>query len=38
MILILVPLVGLYEAGVFLARRFESRDVPPSEPAPEGSG
>ena len=39
MILIMIPLVLLYEASVFLARRFgEPKDVPPSEPAPEGSG
>ena len=39
MILILIPLVLLYEASVQLAKRFgEPKDVPPSEPAPEGSG
>ncbi|MGI9019615.1 MAG: twin-arginine translocase subunit TatC [Solirubrobacterales bacterium] len=39
MLLIMLPLVLLYEASVFLARRFgEAGDVAPSEPAPEGSG
>jgi len=37
MILIMIPLVILYEASVQLARRFgHAEDVPPSEPAPEG--
>ncbi len=39
MILIMIPLVILYEASVILARRFgDPKDVTPSEPAPEGSG
>lgn len=39
MIMILIPLVLLYEGSVQLAKRFgEAKDVPPSEPAPEGSG
>jgi sec-independent protein translocase protein TatC len=39
MILIMIPLVLLYEASVFLAKRFgEPTDVSPHEPAPEGSG
>ena len=40
MILIMIPLVALYEASVVLARRFgEPREpAPPSKPAPEGSG
>ena len=39
MMLILVPLVGLYEAGVWLARRFgEPKEMATSPPAPEGSG
>jgi sec-independent protein translocase protein TatC len=38
MILIMIPLVLLYEASVILARRFgEPKDLSP-EPAPEGSG
>jgi sec-independent protein translocase protein TatC len=39
MMLILIPLVLLYEASVQLAKRFgEPKDLSPSEPAPEGSG
>ncbi len=39
MILILVPLVFLYEASVQLAKRFgEPKELTPSETAPEGSG
>ena len=39
MILIMIPLVLLYEASVQLAKRFgEPTELPPSEPAPEGSG
>ena len=39
MILIMIPLVLLYEASVVLARRFgEPKEIHPSEPAPEGSG
>lgn len=39
MILIMIPLVGLYEVSVVLARRFgEPKESAPSEPAPESSG
>lgn len=39
MILIMIPLVLLYEASVVLAKRFgEPKEAPPSEPAPESSG
>ena len=39
MMLILVPLVALYEASVQLAKRFgEPKELPPAEPAAEGSG
>jgi sec-independent protein translocase protein TatC len=38
MMLILIPLVGLYEASVQLAKRFgRPRDLPPAEPAAESS-
>jgi sec-independent protein translocase protein TatC len=39
MILIMIPLVVLYEASVQLAKRFgEPKELSSSEPAPEGSG
>jgi sec-independent protein translocase protein TatC len=39
MILIMIPLLLLYEASVVLARRFGApKELPASEPAPEGSG
>jgi sec-independent protein translocase protein TatC len=40
MILIMIPLVALYEASVWLAKRFGQPSEPAAvaEPAPEGSG
>jgi sec-independent protein translocase protein TatC len=39
MMMILIPLVGLYEASVVLARRFgEPKELPPSSPVAEDSG
>ena len=39
MILIMIPLVALYFVSVWLARRLgEPRELPPAEPAAEGSG
>lgn len=39
MFMIMIPLLLLYEASVLLAKRFgQPRELPPSDPAPQGSG
>jgi sec-independent protein translocase protein TatC len=39
MFMIMIPLLLLYEASVLLAKRFgQPRELPPADPAPQGSG